>query len=113
MYSNEKYEINVRHRPSIPDNTKHWKVFKDDQQIIRFLERTNEFLNTLIERHEDEIVDEKYKTTVYLNVLAGKEIIYLRNNLIPRGLVPLERLFDSNDLDVKPRILPIEGEMED
>ena len=24
-----RYEIELRHRPSIPDNVKHWKVFKD------------------------------------------------------------------------------------
>jgi len=28
-------------------------------------------------------------------------------------LVPLERLFDSNDVVVKPRIIPSDGEMED
>ena len=25
-----KFEIDVRHRPSIPDNIKNWQVFKDD-----------------------------------------------------------------------------------
>ena len=28
-----KYPINVRYRPSIPDDIKHWKVFHDDQEI--------------------------------------------------------------------------------
>lgn len=48
-----------------------------------------------------------------MNVVARQEIIQLSNNLIPRALVPLGRLFDSNDVAVKPRILPSEGEMED
>jgi len=112
LYSNEKYEINVKHWPSIPNNTNHWRFFEDDQQIRRFMERTNEFLSTPIERHEDDIADENYEIVVYLNVVAGKKIIHLSNNLIPKGLVSLERLFDSNDVALKPRILPIEGQME-
>ena len=34
----------------------------------------------------------------YLNVFAGKDIIQLKNNSIPKGLVPLEELFDKNDV---------------
>lgn len=30
LYSKEKYEINMKYRPSIFDNTKHWQVFEDD-----------------------------------------------------------------------------------
>ena len=33
----EHYQIEVRHRPSIPDNVDHWQVFEDDEQINRFL----------------------------------------------------------------------------
>jgi hypothetical protein len=25
-----KYHIEIRHRPSIPDNIQHWQVFEDD-----------------------------------------------------------------------------------
>jgi hypothetical protein len=25
-----KYDVEVKYRPSIPDNIKHWKVFEDD-----------------------------------------------------------------------------------
>ena len=28
IYPNRKYEIEVKHRPSIPDNVKYWKVFQ-------------------------------------------------------------------------------------
>jgi len=87
-------------------------VFEDDQQIRRFLERTDEFLSTPIE-HEDETTYKNSETTVFLNAVAGQEIIQLSNNLIPRGLVLVERLFDSNDVAVKPRILLSDGEMED
>jgi ribonuclease HI len=30
-------EVEVRYRPSIPDNIKHWKVFEDDLEIEKFL----------------------------------------------------------------------------
>jgi ribonuclease HI len=32
-----KYEVEVKYRPSIPDNVKHWKVFEDDLEIKSFL----------------------------------------------------------------------------
>jgi ribonuclease HI len=28
-----KYDVEVKYRPSIPDNVKHWKVFEDDIEI--------------------------------------------------------------------------------
>jgi hypothetical protein len=37
IYPNMKYEIEVRHSPSIIDNVKHRKIFEDDKHIIRFL----------------------------------------------------------------------------
>ena len=33
-----KYDVEVKYRPSIPDNVKHWKVFENDIEIKRFLE---------------------------------------------------------------------------
>jgi hypothetical protein len=32
-----KYDVEIRYRPSIPDNIKHWKVFEDDLKIKKFL----------------------------------------------------------------------------
>ena len=31
IYPNTKYEIQVKHRPAVPDNLKYWQVFEDDQ----------------------------------------------------------------------------------
>jgi hypothetical protein len=28
-----RYDIEVKYRPSIPDNVKHWKVFEDDLEV--------------------------------------------------------------------------------
>jgi ribonuclease HI len=33
-----KYHIEMRHRPSIPNNIQHWQVFEDDEQLRKFLE---------------------------------------------------------------------------
>lgn len=33
----EKYQIEVRDKPSIPDNVDHWQVFENDEQINKFL----------------------------------------------------------------------------
>jgi hypothetical protein len=35
------------------------------------------------------------------NKIAAHEIVQLSTNRIPKGLVPLERLFDNNDVAVK------------
>jgi hypothetical protein len=40
-----------------------------------------------------------------LNKIADHQIIQLPSNHIPKGLIPLERLFDGNDVAVKGRIL--------
>ena len=41
--------MDIVNRPSIPDNSKYWQVFKDDIQIKRFLELFGEFVNTHID----------------------------------------------------------------
>jgi ribonuclease HI len=43
LCSNLRYEIEVKHRPSIPNNIKHWQVFSDDQELKKFLETIDEF----------------------------------------------------------------------
>ena len=32
-----KYDVEIKYRPSVPDDIKHWKVFKDDLEIKKFL----------------------------------------------------------------------------
>lgn len=49
----------------------------------------------------------------YLNNLCGKEIIQLKSNAIPRGLVPLEKLFDQNDVVKEPKLIPDCDEVEE
>jgi len=44
-----KYEVEVRHRPFVPDNIENWKVFENDEQIERFLCMTEEFADMKID----------------------------------------------------------------
>lgn len=41
-----------------------------------------------------------------LNQIAEKDIIQLSTNSIPKGLVPLEELFDNNDVIKSPGVKP-------
>ena len=48
-----KYPIEIRYKPPVLDNIKHWKFFHDDQEIKEFLELTDEFSNSLIDHDQD------------------------------------------------------------
>ena len=90
-----RYPIEVRHRPSIPDNIKHWRVFQDDQKIKKFLELTSEFSNYQIDEEQDDDVDEF--PSFPEQSIDDHTIIELKGNAIPKSLVRLERLFLEND----------------
>ena len=49
IHQNKRFEIEVKHRPAVPNNIKFWQVFNVDKHIERFLEGTNEFTNTSID----------------------------------------------------------------
>jgi ribonuclease HI len=97
-----KYDVEIRYRPSVPDNVKHWKVFEDDLEIEKFLQSVDEFSALHIDQDPNSEGDPYPE--VFLNEIANHRIIQLPNNHIPRGLVPLERLFDGNDVAIKDRV---------
>ena len=117
-----EYQVDIVNRSSILDNSKYWQAFEDDMQIKRFLELSREFVNTHIdgendncenfqdaEKSEEEMINvEKLKGT-----LGGKDIIQLKSNFIPRGLIPLEKLFDQNDVAKYPKVKPADNAIED
>jgi len=41
------------------------------------------------------------------------EVLQLKDNVFPMGLVPLEELFDFNDVAKNPKIEPVGVEVED
>ena len=67
------YPIEVRYRPSIPENIKQWRVFEDDIEINKFLELTDEFSNMLIDQDEEEEVEQVDECSE--NEIAGHKII--------------------------------------
>ena len=49
----------------------------------------------------------------YENNLCGKDILQLKGNSIPIGLVPLEKLFDPNDVAREPQLVPSYEDVEE
>ena len=94
------YEIQVKYRPSLPDNVEFWKVFEDDAELTRFLNVIDEFADLEIDEDNQNEQAAKEKTR-FKSRIGAHEIVQLSSNRIPKGLVPLERLFDSNDVAVK------------
>jgi hypothetical protein len=101
-----KYEVDIKYRPSIPDNVKHWKVFEDDIEIKKFLETVDEFYDMHIDKDQES--EESPHDDVFMNKIANHHIVQLPSNHIPEGIVLLERLFDGNDVAVK-----VEGSTEE
>jgi hypothetical protein len=50
---------------------------------------------------QDQDTEEIPHADVFLNKIVDHHIVQLPSNHIPKGLVPLERLFDRNDVVVK------------
>ena len=92
-------------------------MFQDDEKVKDFLQLKGEFQNLHIDENYDKEGDGSstpaFESEGYLNTLAGKDILQLKNNSIPRGLVPLEKLFDHNDVAADPKLAPNEEEVED
>jgi hypothetical protein len=63
------------------------------------LETKDEFSSLHIDQDSDD--DKNMHANKFLNKIADHKIVHFPSNHIPRGLVPLERLFDNNDFDWK------------
>lgn len=100
-HSSENYEVEFRHRLVIPDNITNWQVFEDDQHIRNFIELKEEFEHNQIDQ-QNMLIESK----------ESSEVLQLQNNLIPKGLIPLEKLFDQNDVFKAPRLQANEEEVE-
>ena len=81
IFSNKKFEIHVKHRPSVPDNFRYWQVFWDDKQVNNFLQSEGEFENCSM----DEVCDEDDQVSKATQV----NILQLRDNSIMKGRIPL------------------------
>jgi hypothetical protein len=104
----------VKCRPTVPDNIRYWQVFGNDDQIEDFLQCKNDFECTNIDlENEDENVNRSdFEIDSVNSVDSGElgddemdaDVLHLKSNVLPRGLVPLEDLFDFNDVAKKPKI---------
>jgi hypothetical protein len=85
--------------------------------VERFLLMSDEFSNTNIDEEyygdEDEGVDARSDDDTFQNQIVGRDIIQLKNNIIPKGLVLLENLFDENDVAKNPKITASKEDVED
>ena len=48
-FNRDVYTVGMIHRPSVPNNDRHWQVFDDDGKIIAFLEGRPPFLDMKFE----------------------------------------------------------------
>lgn len=110
IHPNKKYEIQMKHRPTVPDNLKYWQVFEDGKQGERFLTTSGEFENCFIDEGKLNMEETMNQS---LNQIAKKVIIQLSTNSIPKGLVPLEELFDNNDVAKSLGVNPNNEELQD
>jgi hypothetical protein len=109
-----KYIVEVKCRPTVPDKIRYWHVFGNDDQIEDFLQCKNDFECTNIDlENDDEFVNKPIFENGSVNKIDAEEfnendvdsnILQLKNNLLPRGLVPLEDLFDFNNVAKKTKI---------
>ena len=109
MNSSNKFEIHVKHHPTIPDNQRYWQVFQDDEEIKDFLLNKGKFKETSIDV-ENNAGKGNGLDEAQINKM---DILQLKNNVIPKGLIPLEELFDQDDLARKPTLQPTEKGVEE
>ena len=43
------YDVQVKYRPSLPDNIKFWRVFENDEELSKFLQLVHEFFDIHID----------------------------------------------------------------
>ena len=75
-------------RPSLPDNVKFWRVFRNDDELSKFLQLVDEFSNIHID--QENLNMEESKQLKLKDKVSEHNVVQLPNNYIPRGLVPLE-----------------------
>ena len=84
-------KIETQIRPFVPNNVQNWQVFEDDKDILRFL------------NYENMLSGQEIGCATYVENINGKdtifgqEVVQLKTNKIPKGLVVLEIFFDNQD----------------
>ena len=105
MNSNNKFEIHVKYHPTVPDNLRYWQVFQGDKEIEDFLQNEGKYKDTSIDGEQDD-----GEPNMEVNKM---EVLQLKDNVIRKYLIPLEELFDQDDVARKPSLMPTEKGVED
>lgn len=71
---------------------------------------SEEFESCIID--EEEVIIHETKDP-FINNIFDHDITQMKNNCIPKGLVPLEKLFENNDMEKNPRVKPSHEDVED
>ena len=86
------------------------------------MELSDEFVNTHIDtenqnsenfQNDEKFSKEGVKQKKLKNMIGGKDIIQLKSNYIPKGFIPLEKLFDQNYVAKYPKVQPNENNIQD
>lgn len=72
------------------DMVNYWQVFEFDDKVLNFL--VDETMNHMV-RDQD-----------LLECFQKSNVIQLKNNAIPKGMISFEILFDSNDLCIAKKL---------
>jgi len=117
FFPNKRYEIEVKHRPTVPNNIKYWKIFEYDKQVERLIQMSDKFSNLNIDDEcfyqKNEDADVFNNDEFFQNQIVGRDIMKLKINIIPKGLVPLEIFFYNNDVARNPKITANDEDIED
>ena len=105
MNSNNKFQIHVKHWLSVLDNLRYWQVFWDDNEINALFQNEGKFKNASIDDDCDS--DEQEIEVIQM------EVLQLKDNIIARGLIPLEEIFYQDDVARKPSLVPTDKGVED
>ena len=97
----------MKNKPLIPDNVQNQQVFEDDKDIIKFLTCEKNYENQFIDWNG--CVEEKDGK----KILFRKEIIQLKMNKIPKGLVALEQIFDEKESTKNTKSTKIKNNIEE
>ena len=75
------YDVQVKYRPSLPNNVKFWRVFENDEELNKFLQLVDEFFDIHIDQENLNVEESKQRK------LKGKvtkhNIVQMPNNYIP------------------------------
>jgi hypothetical protein len=78
------------------------------------MEFIDEFSNTHVDLDDEEnrepMTEIEMKMTYdFSEYMVGNKFLQIKNNFISKGLVPLEKLFNRNDVPINPTVLPKDG----